>query len=77
MGTRMRTRQEIRANVARTNDAIALYDGRIVPAKTLPRFGKGVKMTTVVGYTYTIELDGKTFKGNAKGVQEFITLKEV
>jgi len=72
-----KAKKEVRATVARTNDAIALYDGRLIPAKKTARFGKGKNMCKQIGWSYVAEIDGKTFKGNAKGAQDFITLVEV
>lgn len=70
----MNTTREIRGTVGRQNQSIFGHDGTRYEAKAREMYGKGRKMTTVVGYRYTVVVDGVEFTGKAKGPQEMICL---
>lgn len=69
---------EIRGDVSRTNNAVVTPAGDFYKATTVtPRYGQGKLTTKVIGYTYTIEIDGTKYQGKATGPQASIVCKKM
>ena len=70
----MKTTREIRGTVGRQNQSIFGHDGTRYEAQVREIYGKGKKMLSIVGYKYTVSVDGVSYVGKAKGPQDMICL---